>query len=434
MPRYRPRKQALNFISSINEQRKVKALQRRLKKYNILSDDSSSSNGLSSDSENMFEDVLDYLMLDLEYQIKISQYLFRGKYRNRNFFDWEDAVSNNSKRFNDDEFLHEFRMQRESFHKLTELLKDDDNFKNINGKKKKGNINQHLLVFLKRVGLEGTSGSASSIATFFGIGQGTVRNYVIRTTKALLNLKEEVICWPDGKEKESLKLRIKISSGFQKCIGIIDGTLIFLHERPKKYGDSYYCRKGRYAVNVQVICDDNRKITYYYGGWPGSTHDNRAWQNCKVFCNRQDYFSNGEYLLGDSAYSSCSVIIQSFKKSPGTGSLDKYKQFFNERLAKPRVTSEHCIGILKNRFPCLKCSNVSINGKRGVQKLMRIFGACAVLHNLLIDVEDDIPEAWYKEVDSGHYWTEDNYAGNANYEDRYRRDAVFNAIIEDYYH
>ena len=57
-------------------------------------------------------------------------------------------------------------MQRESFHKLTELLKDDDNFKNINGKKKKGNINQHLLVFLKRVGLEGTSGSASSIATF----------------------------------------------------------------------------------------------------------------------------------------------------------------------------------------------------------------------------------------------------------------------------
>ena len=166
MPRYRPRKQALNFISSINEQRKVKALQRRLKKYNILSDDSSSSNGLSSDSENMFEDVLDYRMLDLEYQIKISRYLFRGKYRNRNFFDWEDAVSNNSKRFNDDEFLHEFRMQRESFHKLTELLKDDDNFKNINGKKKKGNINQHLLVFLKRVGLEGTSGSASSIATF----------------------------------------------------------------------------------------------------------------------------------------------------------------------------------------------------------------------------------------------------------------------------
>ena len=75
MPRYRPRKQALNFISSINEQRKVKALQRRLKKYNILSDDSSgldSSNGLSSDSENMFEDVLDYCMLDLEYQIKIS--------------------------------------------------------------------------------------------------------------------------------------------------------------------------------------------------------------------------------------------------------------------------------------------------------------------------------------------------------------------------
>ena len=65
---------------------------------------------------------------------------------------------------------------------------------------------------------------------------------------------------------------------------------------------------------------------------------------------------------------------------------------------------------------------------------MRIFGACAVLHNLLVDVEVDIPEAWYKEVHSGHYWIEDDYPGSMNVEDKHRRDAVSNAIIEDFYH
>ena len=126
---------------------------------------------------------------------------------------------------------------------------------------------------------------------------------------------------------------------FQKCIGIIDGTLIILEKRPKNYGDSYFCRKQCYAINVQVICDDKGRITYFYGGWPGSTHDNRAWRNCKVFKDGILYFGDGEYLLGDSAYSACVYIVQSFKKVSGSN-LSVYQEFFNTKLGRLRVKSE----------------------------------------------------------------------------------------------
>ena len=61
-------------------------------------------------------------------------------------------------------------------------------------------------------------------------------------------MKDKIIVWPDKEYRNQMKQRMKIEYGFQKYIGIIDGTLIFLNKRPTKYGDSYYCRKGSYAL------------------------------------------------------------------------------------------------------------------------------------------------------------------------------------------
>ena len=212
----------------------------------------------------------------------------------------------------------------------------------------------HLLVFLRRMGAEGTEASSAKLAHEFGIGKGSVNFYIKRVRKAILDLEDKFVAWPDEKEKERIKTRIKLKSGFQNCIGIIDGTLIVLHHRPHLYGDSYFSRKSCYAINVQVICDDKGKILYYYGGWPGSTHDNRAWQSSKIFINGEEYFAEGEYLLADSAYSACKYIVQSYKKVCGESSLHPQKEAFNTVLGQVRVKSEHCIGILKNRFAALK--------------------------------------------------------------------------------
>ena len=109
--------------------------------------------------------------------------------------------------------------------------------------------------FFKRIGSEGGEGNSKILAIFFR-SQGTVRNITKRVTKAI---KEEVIMWPKSSHREAMKKEIEILNGFQNCIGIIDGTIVILDKRPSYYGDSYWCRKQCYSVNVQVVCDHNAR-------------------------------------------------------------------------------------------------------------------------------------------------------------------------------
>ena len=132
-----------------------------------------------------------------------------------------------------------------------------------------------MLHFLKRLEGEGVAENADSLADYFGIGKGAVYTVINRITKTLLSLKDEYIRWPNEEEKETMKMEIKFKYGFQNCIGIIDGTIIILDKKPLQYADAYWCRKHCYSLNVQVICDNKCRITYFYGGWPGSVHDNR---------------------------------------------------------------------------------------------------------------------------------------------------------------
>jgi len=56
-----------------------------------------------------------------------------------------------------------------------------------------------------------------------------------------------------------------------------------------------------------------------------------------------------EYLLGDSAFLASAVMIPAFKKGHNSN-LSEEKRFLNTKLAKVRIKSEHCIGLLKAWF------------------------------------------------------------------------------------
>ena len=80
---------------------------------------------------------------------------------------------------------------------------------------------------------------------------------------------------------------------------------------------------------------------------------------------------------------------------------------------------------------------MKIKGAKEIKKVMDLFGATAVLHNLLLDCNDTIPSDWYYETEQEHYWTRDyegvqdlDTNGDPNFD---RRNAVFNSMLEDYY-
>jgi hypothetical protein len=98
-------------------------------------------------------------------------------------------------------------MSRDSFHLLLDVMKIKNEFKNSMFKKQHP-VAFELLVFLFRIGGEVTAGSNIAVSQYFGIGFGSVSNYVKCTTKALKEIKEEVVYWPSDKEKEEMKCRL----------------------------------------------------------------------------------------------------------------------------------------------------------------------------------------------------------------------------------
>ena len=205
-------------------------------------------------------------------------------------------------------------------------------------------------------------------------------------------------------ERELMKSRL-MSTGFKDCVGIIDGTMIFLHRRPSEHFECYYSRKSEYAIHCTIVCDDNCRVTYFLAGWPGSVHDNRVLRNTKLFKNKAEYFGLNEYLLGDSAYSSSQIMVQALKKTRGQYDLPIRKERFNTLLAEVRIKSEHCIGILKGRFPCLRRINVWIRkGRSQLKHIVDIVTVSIILHNLMIDYEDKIPQEWYNEINKEINW------------------------------
>ena len=79
---------------------------------------------------------------------------------------------------------------------------------------------------------------------------------------------------------------------------------------------------------------------------------------------------------------------------------------------------------------CILYIDITVDGKKGVKRIMQLFTTCAIMHDLLIDVGDTLPDSWYKTIEKGHYWTEDNLPNEMKSD---RRIAVYHSIIEDYY-
>jgi hypothetical protein len=109
------------------------------------------------------------------------------------------------------------------------------------------------------------------------------------------------------------------------------------------------------------------------------------------------------FLLGDSAFSNSPTLVSAYK-APHNHTLNRGQEEFNTLMARPRITSEHTIGMLKARFPFPRSIPMVItNSARSVKLILRNIECCIILHNLLIDNEvterNDLPREWYDEGD-----------------------------------
>ena len=296
---------------------------------------------------------------------------------------------------NDDEFKRKYRMSRENLDRVTEKIKDHSVFKRGKRGPRQTEVKHQLMVLLHFLGKEGESND-SQRSTFY-IGGGSCEKFRDRVVEALCSLRDEYITWPDEKERKEIASRIESEYIFPNCIGMMDGTLAPLCIAPLcDDAADYSGRKFQYSLTIMVINDDKRRIRAYVSGFPGCTHDNRLWQHMDQCMTPEKFFSNVEYILGDTAFESSNHCISAYKA--GAGFIhERPQEIFNTSLASPRVISEHTMGLWKGRFAWLRKIRMLItNNPDSLKRILMYIDATVVLHNMLIEFGDDSDDgvAW----------------------------------------
>jgi DDE superfamily endonuclease len=154
----------------------------------------------------------------------------------------------------------------------------------------------------------------------------------------------------------------------------------------------YSGRKHAFSLSALIICDDQKLIRFYVAGYPGTWHDNRIYRASDLYGAPTRYFSPLEYLLTDSAFEPSPTIIPAYRKPPG-GELHRDKKVLNTAIGRPRVQSEHCLGMQKGRFPWLRSIPCAFKeGVTSAEKINLYMRCCFILHNLLVQHKDHIDD------------------------------------------
>jgi hypothetical protein len=134
----------------------------------------------------------------------------------------------------EDEFIQKYRMSRESFCRIVDLIQDHPVFKSRpRHGRKQARVAHQLMVFLKFIGTEGSGASNANQRSTFAIGYGTSEKYRRRVTKALLHHRADFIKWPDLDERKRISRQIHHLYHFPHCVGIADETLFPLAFQPQ---------------------------------------------------------------------------------------------------------------------------------------------------------------------------------------------------------
>ncbi|KNZ58773.1 uncharacterized protein VP01_1864g1 [Puccinia sorghi] len=156
--------------------------------------------------------------------------------------------------------------------------------------------------------------------------------------------------------------------------------------KPSVDAQDYYSRKGLYGLSTLMVCDSEKRIRYYFTGWSGCSHDTRLWDNCNLNLDQSLFFSQGQYLIGDSAW--IPILYQLSR---------------NHCMAR-------CLNIGKKIQPA-SCKPP----KETMERITNWVGACVALHNfLLLDESPKIDDNLFSPI----------YSANAD------EQPVFNEVLK----
>ena len=182
---------------------------------------------------------------------------------------------------------------------------------------------------------------------------------------------------------------------FKNVVGVFDGYLLRIGKRciGKLSGvqdpSKYYCRKGFYAVNCQVSCDSNRKVTSLSMLCPGAVPDTLAHKKGTMHRAVMTGKLPARFLfIGDNAYPESDQMLTPCTRSQMKHDIHGYMDNYNFYLSQLRINIECAFGMIINKFPILQSALLTTK----LSSACKTFMVCCILHNLCIEERLEIAD------------------------------------------
>lgn len=137
------------------------------------------------------------------------------------------------------------------------------------------------------------------------MGKSSLSHCFVRVVSALNEMAPNIIKWPGGESRRSIVQGFSRLAGIREVVGAIDGTYIPI-KAPTDNPQVYINRKCFHGITLQAVCDDKRKFTDCFVGYPSSVSDVRIFRNSEIYqnisVNQEHYFNQGQFIIGDKAY------------------------------------------------------------------------------------------------------------------------------------
>lgn len=155
----------------------------------------------------------------------------------------------------EDHFRQQLRVNPSTFDAIVRRIEDDPVFANQSSNSQMS-VEDQLAITLYRFGRSGNASGLQDVANWAGVAKGTVSLVTKRVMTAILRpeFMSQAVRFPDEDEKREAKEWVRQHSCHVWRHGwcFVDGTLVPLAARPAWFGESYWDRKDRYSMNVQV--------------------------------------------------------------------------------------------------------------------------------------------------------------------------------------
>ncbi|TKY50655.1 putative nuclease HARBI1 [Spatholobus suberectus] len=291
-----------------------------------------------------------------------------------------------------------FKISRKTFNYICSLVEEDmlarsSNFVDLNGNRL--SLNDQVAIALRRL----SSGeSLSTIGDTFRMNQSTVSQITWKFVEAMEERGLHHLSWPSAKtEMEEIKCKFENIRGLSNCCGAVDSTHIMMTLPSVDALNSVWLdREKNCSMVLQAIVDPNFRFRDIVTGWPGSMSDEHVLRSSSFFKlaeegkrlngDKKILLSEGtvvrEYLIGDTGFPLLPWLLTPYE---GKG-LSNVQVEFNKRVVATQMVAKKALARLKEMWRIIQ----GVMWKPDKHKLPRIILVCCILHNIVIDMEDEV--------------------------------------------